>query len=1276
MNCFMSMSYYDADRNDRNTLSGRNSLTAGTIKRKLLLQSGDIESNPGPESLILTTQNCRGLKNKDKIKQLLYRLNANTSMGTQIIALQETHLESSYINYSWHGNVALTPSCGAKGGIITLVSGNINILEQFDIDNEAQIVLAEMVEDRESTMLIIINLHSPCAHDQTKIDFFSKIKDQINDLTRVHDNCEIIMLGDFNTTFYPLERINTNRSKSEAVIAENIKEMFNELNLKDCWNKFDNSMTWRHGDKMSRLDRILWTDSLELKHDSTRSDWSLTTSDHSAVVVKLISNRQRNKRKTITRIDTTFMSNIKLRTNFLREVDERMDQLKETNLDPHGKLEFLKMSIRSVAIDIATNHRKEKEKEFKEIESGLRFWQQTFENSTHPKFNDIARQNLDILIVRRNTYLNERGKYLSERSKSKWYQEGERSTKYFLNLNKAKNNKNEMVELMIEGNMTTNQDQINNYVERFYTQLYEKGDSHETNSKDLDLFLDNLDRVPDDMVNLMDSNLSTEEIYETLKDCNDSAPGPDGIPYSLIKLTWKYFGPALIESWNYAEKIGKLAPSHDMSYLRLLPKEGKDTRLLKNWRPITLSNCDFKLITKTLSWRLAKAVDSVISPNQTAYMKDRQISDNLNIMLYTIEQSKEREGMIVSLDAEKAFDSIEHWYIKEVLKKIGLDCFLGTFNLLYKNQLVEIILNGTNAGNYRIKNGVKQGDALSCILFILGVEPLLRKINNDSLIDNLVINDIPIPKAIAYADDICCVIKPNPTSLQKIFDNYDELTKFSGLRLNADKTELIAMGGPDSYNVIYNHKDVRIEKSEQIKINGLMLSYDIEQARKDNVLKMQEAVKKQLFNWSKRSLSILGKIQIYKTFGLSQILYTLSVVQLTKQEEKSLTNLIYKYIWTKNVDGNKAPDRIKRQILLNKVKSLGFGMIDYVEVVNSIRIRNLIRLLNSDRGSLSEIIKSSVTRSLINLKNINPIRDTIDRAITQFRLKWVECLTLDQYNTNPSICKLVGKEYIGNLVKPNFQKQKMVRQLRNESISEVASININHPIFRKLIPSVANLIINLQDKHVLHSNETSILWDTYPHKGKTLTWPKISSKAIRESNKRASTQTPKLIKDPTQDKTEHLGKIIASLTNSKLKSILLRCLHGDVYSKERMLRFGMIDDNFCTRCSEIETTGHMIFECQYVHMIWEKISKLTGIKPNSVNEVLGYDLNHDKITITIHAEILRRLLAIDRPDYNPDLLIKSALSNLYILERGVTKFQILKYLEFFDQNVVNDNHLT
>ena len=95
---------------------------------------------------------------------------------------------------------------------------------------------------------------------------------------------------------------------------------------------------------------------------------------------------------------------------------------------------------------------------------------------------------------------------------------------------------------------------------------------------------------------------------------------------------------------------------------------------------------------------------NVIGPHQTAYIKQRQISDNLQVMQYTLEHAN--NSMIMSLDAEKAFDSLEHWYIKEVLSKVGLKDFISIFEFIYKNQVVDIILNGNKAGNYKIKNGV------------------------------------------------------------------------------------------------------------------------------------------------------------------------------------------------------------------------------------------------------------------------------------------------------------------------------------------------------------------------------------------------------------------------------------------------------------------------------------------------------------------------------------------------------------------------------------------
>ena len=99
----------------------------------------------------------------------------------------------------------------------------------------------------------------------------------------------------------------------------------------------------------------------------------------------------------------------------------------------------------------------------------------------------------------------------------------------------------------------------------------------------------------------------------------------------------------------------------------MLPKEGKNLEELKNWRPITLSNCDLKLITKTLSKRMIKSLDNVIKDHQSAYMENRTISDNLRIINLSLREAEltRQPIYIIALDAKKPltlFDTL--LYIK------------------------------------------------------------------------------------------------------------------------------------------------------------------------------------------------------------------------------------------------------------------------------------------------------------------------------------------------------------------------------------------------------------------------------------------------------------------------------------------------------------------------------------------------------------------------------------------------------------------------------------
>jgi hypothetical protein len=138
---------------------------------------------------------------------------------------------------------------------------------------------------------------------------------------------------------------------------------------------------------------------------------------------------------------------------------------------------------------------------------------------------------------------------------------------------------------------------------------------------------------------------------------------------------------------------------------------------------------------------------------------------------------------------KKAFDSVTHDYIRIVLKEYSLSDFIPIFDLLYTDQKVDIAVNNDVIPGYEIKNGVKQGDSLSCILFILGIDPLIRNIENNPNISRANIPECPAPKILAYADDVTSITGSN-AGIKEIFKEYERLSRASGLMLNADKTEI------------------------------------------------------------------------------------------------------------------------------------------------------------------------------------------------------------------------------------------------------------------------------------------------------------------------------------------------------------------------------------------------------------------------------------------------------------------------------------------------------
>ena len=185
-----------------------------------------------------------------------------------------------------------------------------------------------------------------------------------------------------------------------------------------------------------------------------------------------------------------------------------------------------------------------------------------------------------------------------------------------------------------------------------------------------------------------------------------------------------------------------------------------------------------------------------------------------------------------------------------------------------------------------------------------------------------------------------------------------------------------------------------------------------------------------------------------------------------------------------------------------------------------------------------------------------------------------------------------------------------------------------------------------------------------PLKDKMIDIRKISSNMIRKVlTPNNEINTFKILGTIDIAQKNQLGNLIKSLNNVKLKSILLRVIHGDVYCAARMKKFGMTDIDSCPRCGKEETIEHMIIMCEYTKKLWSLITKLTNIPLNSMKEVLGVNPTHDKTTLTINAELIRQLMAIERPTIDPHMLVQNTIKRLSIIEKGITKFQIIKFVD-------------
>ena len=269
-----------------------------------------------------------------------------------------------------------------------------------------------------------------------------------------------------------------------------------------------------------------------------------------------------------------------------------------------------------------------------------------------------------------------------------------------------------------------------------------------------------------------------------------------------------------------------------------------------------------------------------MNSDQTGYIKGRFIGENVRLIQDVMSHTKQEEkpGIAIFLDFRKAFDTIEWNYLKAALQvfNFGPD-ILNWFQVIYNQASSCVLHNGHASDFFLLKRGVRQGCPLSGQLFVVGIELLTRVIRKDQTIKGIQVGQKEI-KLTQYADDTTVLVQ-DLDSVTQLLKHLDKFKRISGLEINTNKTEELWLG----YWRSRKDKPFGFKwPQEPVYALGIHFSYDLKQA---NTLNFEEKVcslEKTLNNWKNRKLTLIGKINIVKTLGLSKLIYYSSLLTVSK----------------------------------------------------------------------------------------------------------------------------------------------------------------------------------------------------------------------------------------------------------------------------------------------------------------------------------------------------------------------------------------------------------
>lgn len=885
--------------------------------------------------------NARGLMDVEKFENM-----KEICRGVDVFVLQETNWKNDCVKRFenlWDGNIHCNNSTEKTGkGVAILIRRDVCEKESVVFNDGAGKCLAVEIEKGDERCTVY-NIHAP-NEEKEKLEFFKTISDNVRIWERV------ILMGDFNTVFTELDLASNMVFKTDKG-REELKKMMGDFKLIDVWrerNRTSRQFSRRQFVlkelKQSRIDYVLCTEEMQGNISNVyykRAGFS----DHSFLFLTL-------DFTSVERGGGVWVLNAKvLKSNAYQEsikwIVEESKMYRMYREEKRVWWDSVKWEIKKCSIEYSKNVRKvERQKEMeltKQLNNELR---KAAESNGKKEIEKIIMLQDQLKIIEE-----EKCKGASIRSKAKYAVEGERCTSFFFNLEKNRQKADLLKEVLNQkGEIETGTEGILKLVKQYYMDMF-KGQG--IGKKDEEFLIKQIkSKLTGEDMFFCDEDIKEEEIDVAIQQLKPGkSPGVDGLINEFYKTFREILVPILKEVFEEIFKKEVLSEKMKIGMIKMIYKRRGNPKDLKNFRPISMLNTDFKILAKVLANRLKKVLPKIIKTTQAYGVQGRDIADVVKSIRDTIYYMKEKGkgGFLISLDLEKAFDRVEHEFLFDVLKAFGFgENFRKWIRIFYSDVLTCIKCNGFLTDCFQPTRSIRQGCPLSALLYSLVAEPLGLAIKADGEIKGIQIKDNCKREAVyQYADDTTLMVE-DIQSIDRAMGILERYCKGSGAKVNVGKSLCMRIGRAEE---IPQHIQLK-EETQHIKILGVWVGMDSNKADILNWEGVLNGMGKRLRFWQARDLTLKGKVLIINSLMLSKVWYVLGVTPLPQVYYKRMKELVLKFLW-----GN-GRAKIAYNTLLGDIKEGGLGLLDPFLRMRTLRIKTVQKFLEGN----SDVIWKSVMK--------------------------------------------------------------------------------------------------------------------------------------------------------------------------------------------------------------------------------------------------------------------------------------------------------------------------